>query len=774
MAVNPITSESLTVDFKSLMKIPVGDRMKAVNINPDFLQSILSALTPIQIANAFPNYYKRQLPDVSNFITSYITSRNGGNFNQTGGGAGGYMPDYYDSGNNVSGSARPRGAPEPTIEEMKKKLLERGIDVDGAYTALSQGAILEGDEKFDYLKKMSDEQLASAGMQRTQDENGKTVIKLSELPSAKLTDEQIIVEMKKEASSQEGTYRPVYPLSDIDLSPEVINTIAGEALNNKESIDGVINNMLNRVGAQSNWTNLKDVARDPGQYAGYKNATEEQAEVIRARIKEIASGKVQSNIGAATEFRAEYYVRGEGYGKTFEREARQQGYLQPGPGDNIYAETFAAGPYAPRKKEDVEKIKLENAAKINKSYTPEEVKKFREDRLAREVEQSKEKAIRNLYNQASPTSSEAIPDPEGRTVVEQQQEVAGVRKGPITTELKQSLLYAASQSGDDNYEVRLKVTSGGQRMEGAEGATGSHRHDEGGAADFNGYLIDRVTKKEILLDPRNPEHIPYISKLTTNFSRVHPDAGVGALYMDDPTKIHFGGDDVSEHGGRARGPLAYAGPQWFKDAHAAGIQQRTEDKKNKVDPLQAWLKEQEKLKEEAAAKAPTVPEQKAAEVPAPETVASATPATTPVPQFALGGNMYGINEDMTLVETATGNPIAQIGQNEKIEKQGNAIQVTSETKLKADELTNKYDSSSEMEDRIANVEDSIQNQAATNQVAQKARAPEKVQTETPHRWRESIAAGERPVSPSFNRAMARTKFFNEGHHFARSAPGSQS
>jgi len=83
MATNPITSESLTVDFKSLMSIPVGDRARAASLNQDFLQSILNALTPIQIAKACPDYYRRRLPDSTKFLTSYIQSRTGELDNQT-------------------------------------------------------------------------------------------------------------------------------------------------------------------------------------------------------------------------------------------------------------------------------------------------------------------------------------------------------------------------------------------------------------------------------------------------------------------------------------------------------------------------------------------------------------------------------------------------------------------------------------------------------------------------------------------------------------------
>jgi muramidase (phage lysozyme) len=199
----------------------------------------------------------------------------------------------------------------------------------------------------------------------------------------------------------------------------------------------------------------------------------------------------------------------------------------------------------------------------------------------------------------------------GDNVIEKQQEVAGVRRGEIQTGLKESLSYAAEQAGDDRFKVEVVVTSGGQRMHGAEGATGSHRHDDGGAADFNAYLIDRETNERILLDPRSADHRPYLSKLTTEFSRVHPDAGVGALYMDDPTKIHFGGDDVSRHGGRARGPVAYDGPDWFRESHQQGVVQRSQDLQEGRNVLENWKQskiEQAAKSIQSPAEAPPEPE----------------------------------------------------------------------------------------------------------------------------------------------------------------------
>lgn len=810
MATNPITSDSLTVDFKQLMSIPVNTRAQAASLSGSFLQSLLNSLTPIQIAQAFPDYYRRNLPDISNFINASRYFDAGGRAHQTGGGELGYTQDYYD------GETKPYGVPrgsELSIEQMKEKLLEKGVDIDNTFSLLEQGPVLANDERLQFMKNLSTDKLLELGIEKYQDENGKDLLKLRPVAAENMTDEQIQMEMKKQAANQEGTYRPVYPLSDIDLSPEVINTIAGEALNNKESIDGVINNMLNRVGAQGNWGNLKDVARSPGQYEGYRVASEEQAEIIKARIKEIASGKVPSNIGAATEFRAEYYVKGEGYGKTFEREARKQGYKQPGPGDNIYAETFAAGPYAPRKAEDVEKIKTENAAKVNKSFTPEELKAYKEQLIKEQRGLVKEKIIRETYERRSPTSSEAIPDPEGRTVLENQEQVAAVRRKPITPELKEVLQYAGEESG-----VVVEVFSGGQNdITQGGNRTGTERHDLGHAADVRLKVKDADGKMRTL-DSRNPEDRIIMGKFVET-ARMMGAKGIGSGlgYMGE-SGIHIGTvmrPDIDysnkEYGAPAGQEAVWKSDEWAQEAFSRGQQaavdfekaggmaeyrKRREEKiaeqqKKESDKTAAAKQQEEVVQITKKSGAELLPEShpfamtdekkkriiEAQKISAEEAksqqvaVAQTNSVNNPTPQFALGGNMYGLNEDMTLVETETGNPIAQIGQNEKIEKQGNAIQVTPETKLKADELSEKYDATSM---QIDDTEDE-ENQQPTNQVtARRPNPPEKVDNSSPDRWKESVAAGERPVSPSFSRAVARSKFFPEGHHYQRAAVSAKS
>ena len=139
-----------------------------------------------------------------------------------------------------------------------------------------------------------------------------------------------------------GTYRPEYKLSDADLSDYVVNTVNGEATSSPESIDAVINNMMNRVGSKG-WgpsQNLQDVASAPGQYAGHRPASPQVAERIRARIRAIASGGVPDNTNGSNAYRAAWY-----HGKW----AQQHGATGRVVGGNRFDyEPWAKnGPYAP-------------------------------------------------------------------------------------------------------------------------------------------------------------------------------------------------------------------------------------------------------------------------------------------------------------------------------------------------------------------------------------------------------------------------------------------
>jgi hypothetical protein len=140
-----------------------------------------------------------------------------------------------------------------------------------------------------------------------------------------------------------GTYRPQRTLTERDLSDGVVNTIAGEArLGTAGGADAVINNMFNRLGTTA-WgpgRDLHDVARAPGQYAGYRQANEAEAKYIRDRIRAIAAGSVPDNTNGSNSFRASWY-RGPWY--------QRYGVHGRDVGGNTFAydPNFRNGPYAP-------------------------------------------------------------------------------------------------------------------------------------------------------------------------------------------------------------------------------------------------------------------------------------------------------------------------------------------------------------------------------------------------------------------------------------------
>jgi hypothetical protein len=197
--------------------------------------------------------------------------------------------------------------------------------------------------------------------------------------------------------------------------------------------------------------------------------------------------------------------------------------------------------------------------------------------------------------QGAPNGS-SIPRPEGGgqgNTVEEQGKVAGVRKGELDPKLRAALDYAGEQTG-----LSARVFSGGQRMPGAEGATGSHRHDQGRAGDFKLYDADGR-----IVPPDDPRALAF----TEAASRAGVIGG-GAGYMADPRSIHL---DIA--GGRGGAKGAYAGSPAFRGAMARGIEQQ-----------QAFAQQQEQVRKfREAMPAPTTGSEAATRRPEGSTVEAA-------------------------------------------------------------------------------------------------------------------------------------------------------
>jgi len=157
---------------------------------------------------------------------------------------------------------------------------------------------------------------------------------------------------------------------------------------------------------------------------------------------------------------------------------------------------------------------------------------------------------------APPSAQTAAGGRGAGNIIEAQNKEAGVRKGAISADLKQAFQYASAQTG-----LTVRVTSGGQRMAGATGATGSHRHDSGDAADFD--LIDKDGNKVPHADPRALEFVYHATRAGVK------GGGAADSYMGQ-YKIHL--DVVGA--ARGGGPGIYTGSRQLKESFARGERER--------------------------------------------------------------------------------------------------------------------------------------------------------------------------------------------------------
>ena len=318
--------QNLTVDHHKIMNLAPARRVELLDSSEG--RSMLSSLTPQQLQSSFPYQYGRD--DATGQKLKSITTGKA------------QEPQAGDKSgvdatlkNNLGGG---RGRSDPGAKAQLSK------EQKEVFELLQKGEIAADDPRVGFLKQVSDDDLKKFGISKTTAEGGKQSFKMDPTKASQMSDE----ELKSEAV--QGKHRPVYKLGEADLSDAVINTIAGEArLGDPRGVDAVIHNMMNRVGT-SGWGpsgNLRDVARAPGQYAGYRQATTAQAEMIRNRIKEISTGNVPDPTNGANEFRATSYVKGAGAGKDFDRRQQKYGGTDVGGNTFAYNPSVKPGPYAP-------------------------------------------------------------------------------------------------------------------------------------------------------------------------------------------------------------------------------------------------------------------------------------------------------------------------------------------------------------------------------------------------------------------------------------------
>ena len=164
-----ISTKNIT--FKGLKKLSVADRMKLIH-QSDFGQRAMQALTPTQIAELFPKYFLRQLPDVGVLVSQTAQQRQvaqqkfqeaiqTATVEKQEGGAGGILTKIKRKlGFDTATVHKPGEAPAPTLSP--EDLM--------TYHGIQNQPLAMNDPKAKFLSALSSEQLKAGGLEKYRDD----------------------------------------------------------------------------------------------------------------------------------------------------------------------------------------------------------------------------------------------------------------------------------------------------------------------------------------------------------------------------------------------------------------------------------------------------------------------------------------------------------------------------------------------------------------------------------------------------------------------------
>lgn len=553
MAVNPITTEELTINFSDLLKIPVSDRVQAVMMSPDYSNALLNSLTPIQMAKAFPDYYRRELPDISNFILGnrYLDEKGAGAFHQKGGG------DYGDHKTTAT-PLPPKTVVDKILEsaQLYKTTGETGVTsaiqnekgrvistADVSMTA-NERALLDTIAQWE-----AKDYNTSVGGARFED--------FSKHPN-------MAIQTKYGPSDAAGRYQ---------FLESTWNAVVEKY--NKENPDNPITDFspVNQDRAAL-WLAKNDYKQRTGRdlTQDLANPPENFGELLKAGLGGGQKGPTDTT-WQALQFKNAYEIqdvfnknveKNTEYAKLEAEEAAKrasQSKVQMSP---ELAEVLNSNPLAKKYfLEDKPEMGIRLQEQINAGITSIEKLK----NTVRSNSQQIGELIRTTEEIAA-IGGDAIVNQEQSRVKEDQAQLAGTRKLPLQQDLKNLMDYSAQMiSEETGRNISMQVFSGGQAALGTAGPrTGSTEHDLGGAADV--YYIETMpdgsTRK---LNMKNPEDKKLMYKAAYYFARAGGrSVGLESGYMGDES-MHLGisrnNEDPVHHGDQELEALISQGKNEF-------------------------------------------------------------------------------------------------------------------------------------------------------------------------------------------------------------------
>ncbi len=483
MAINP---EEYTISYSQLMKnTTIRDRMNMAQNDNTFFNQLLQTLTPTQMANMFPRYYRDRLPDIGGFqlATSQIAA---GKFGEG-------LPSPVitsEAPSHVSGPRKKKTREEiereaklagkTDKEKIKENLRAQGIDIDEIFKIVKTGTNLN-DPRLRYLKDISPEKLKEMGVEIYQDERGRNLVRRAQISIETMSKSKVVEEMKKSgAGSRAGlsedssllNFKSKKLAKELGIDDRQYNAYR-QGIANKESAGGKYNltggasNLYDgayQFGADAKTDAARILGVDVPSREDFKKNPELQEQFMDAftyaNHKTLMQSKKYRDMSPEDKLKALAYAHNQGGGGALE-------WLKTG---NVEYDKFgtAGTAFSKSVEQQLEATKDQTVYDPNKEYTDEEVQDF----IAERVKKDEASNVDEL-SEALIEKFEMSPEEAGSTAekVNIEEEMLGDRKLSVNNELNRRVSDTVSSVLGPGWNVTLK--SGG--IEGRKEGT-SRRH----------------------------------------------------------------------------------------------------------------------------------------------------------------------------------------------------------------------------------------------------------------------------------------------------------
>lgn len=597
MAVNPITSDDLTIDMKSLLSIPVGDRVQAAASDPGFAQALVQSLTPIQMAKAFPDYYRKELPDISNFVLGnrYLDKVGSGGFDQRGGG------NYGEQKGK---------APPPLPKSIVDKILEDAK----IYEATGKTGVTSA------IKNKKGRVISTADVSMT--------------PNERALLDTIAKWEAKDYNTSYGGAR----FEDFSEHPNMeVMTQYGksDAAGRYQFLESTWNNVVRKYNNENPGNPITDfspVNQDRAALwlakSDYKlrtgrdltqdlaNPPENFGELIKAGLGGGQKGPTDTTWQAlqfknAREIQDVFNESVEKNTEYAKAEAEEAAKKETGPKIEVSPEVAEILNSNPETKKYFIDEKPDMGVRLQEQINAGIMSIDDLKNKVRSNSQQIGQLIRTTEEMAV-IGGDSVVNPAQSRVMEDQQEIAGTRKLPIQEDLKNLMDFSAQKiSEESGRNISMQVFSGGQAAYGTAGPRkGTTEHDLGGAGDV--YFVEKMPDGSTRrLSLKNPEDKALMYKAAYHFARAGGrSVGLESGYMGDEA-MHLGisrnSEDPVHHGDtELEALISQAKNEYLAEAREQGWDTRYGYKnyleREKAARIAAY---QEKNKDSAVAETPS-------------------------------------------------------------------------------------------------------------------------------------------------------------------------